>query len=533
MLSMVKRGKNNNIINYNYIDYIIKTYVPELVEDPKHEKVNMHIFRQAMQHSSTKKSPEDKTYERLEFLGDSIFHLVLTEYLYNRYDEENEGFLTRLRIRLERGDSMAELTQILEIDEYLQIHGAQINDSIMEDIFEAFIGAFYLNFGMAYTKIFIIHMIEMHKDLSELINNDDNYKDLLLRYYHQMKWGHPIYEFEIVDQNYISYVKDNKKKVIGIGKDFSKKKSEQKASKNALEKLKVIVNGEVDSKWLEKVKDIMGPKEKEEKEIKKTISIFNPSNELLSKDIIKTLFENYNVVYSDKIKTINLKVFNEAMTHKSYLRRKNLTDEDKKAEKGCVKLQPRSNERLQFLGDAIIHFIIGEYLYNKYPNEEEGFLTRLRCKLENQEFLFELSKRSEICEFVLISQAIEVIHGRENISIISGGFEAFFGALFLEMGLKICKYLFVSILNKEMDIDELCDRITNYKELILQLYNKKHWGVPEYKVIKEEGPDHMKTFNVGLYFNNKCIGKGTGSSKKKAEQIAAQKAYTHLLEFNR
>ena len=117
----------NNVINYPVIDYIIKCYVPEILLDKnKSGKVNMKIFQEAMLHNSTKYMDHHKTYERLEYLGDAIFHMIITEYIYKRYDEEAEGFLTRLRIRIERGDSMAELTQLLELQPYIQLYGISI-----------------------------------------------------------------------------------------------------------------------------------------------------------------------------------------------------------------------------------------------------------------------------------------------------------------------------------------------------------------------------------------------------------------------
>ena len=140
-------SKNNyNVINDRFIDYIIKSYVPELRYDTKfYDRINMDFFRESMLHVSTKQKSNDKTYERLEYLGDAIFHMVVTEYFYKRYDEENEGFLTKLRIRLERGDSMVELAKNIKISCYIQIKCILLNEHIIEDIFEAFIGAFYLN----------------------------------------------------------------------------------------------------------------------------------------------------------------------------------------------------------------------------------------------------------------------------------------------------------------------------------------------------------------------------------------------------
>lgn len=530
----------SNVINYPYIDYIIKMYVPQLqLNENKWKRVKMEIFEEAMSHQSTKFKDHHKTYERLEYLGDAIFHLIVTEYLYKRYDEEAEGFLTRLRIRIERGDSMSELTKILNLTKFIKINDISLNDHILEDVFEAFIGAFYLNFGMGYTKILIISLIEQHKNLSELISYDDNFKDLLLRYFHQMKWGHPIYIESFTNKNisgsktikknskFNSIVKNPFNEIIGKGIANSKKKAEQLASKKALEKLGVIVDNEVVPNWLDKIEKVDKEEKEKEKIGKKSLSVFNPNNKLLKKKDIQNLLAMYNVILEKDVR-ININLFYEAMTHRSYLSRKKLTPEDKIASKNTVKLQKKSNERLQFLGDAIIHFIIGEYLFQKYPQADEGFLTRLRCKLENRDSLFFLAKQTDISSYLLVSQNIEVLHGRNNINIIGGGFEAFVGALYLEIGLNIVRQFILEVIRIELDIIKIAENETNYKDLILQIYNKNHWGNPEYKIIKEEGPDHNKIFTMGIYLNKKLMGMGKASSKKKAEQIASKNMYMRI-----
>jgi len=543
----MSRHGYNNVINYPFIDYIIKCYVPELqLDEKKSSKVNMNIFKEAMLHVSTKTKEFHKTYERLEYLGDAIFHMIITEYFYKRYDEENEGFLTRLRIRIERGDSMAELTKLLKFDPYIQTYGISLNDHILEDVFEAFLGAFYLNFGIKYTKIFVVKLIEKHKNLSELIFHDDNYKDLLLRYFHQMKWGHPIYEEDFAknhnDKKYsgskstkgkkfTSFVKNPFGKKIGKGISTSKKKAEQLASKNALKTLGVIVNGEVDPDWINKIEKEEKDEKEKEKNDKKPMSVYNPKNKLMKRANVKDILLVYNVVIP-KDASISTRLFYEAMTHRSYLFRKKITSEDKIASKSAVKLQKKSNERLQFLGDSIIHFVIGEFLYHKYPQADEGFLTRLRCKLENRESLFYLAKQTDISSYLLVSQNIEILHGRNNINIIGGGFEAFIGALYLELGLAVSRQFILEVLRIELDITQIAENETNYKDLVLQLYNKNHWGHPQYKIIKEEGPDHCKIFTMGIYLKGNLMGQGKASSKKKAEQIASKKMYTHFTNQN-
>lgn len=537
-------NRHNNVINYPYIDYIIKCYVPELqIDEKKSKNVDMNLFREAMMHVSTKRKEFHRSYERLEYLGDAIFHMVITEYFYKRYDEENEGFLTRLRIRIERGDSMAELTKILGLGQYIQLHGLSINDHILEDVFEAFLGAFYLNFGIHYSKIFIVKLIEKHKNLSELIFRDDNYKDLLLRYFHQMKWSHPIYEEErdvqvkkysgskTANKNFVSIVKNPFGRKLGRGISSSKKKAEQLASKNALKTLGVIVDGEIDPDWMNKIEKEEKEEKEKEKGDKKPMSVYNPNNKLMKRSDVKNLLQLYNVILS-KDAEINIRLFYEAMTHRSYLVRKKLTPEDKIASKSAVKLQKKSNERLQFLGDSVIHFVIGEYLYHKYPKADEGFLTRLRCKLENRDSLFYLAIQTDISSYLLVSQNIEVLHGRNNVNIIGGGFEAFIGALYLEIGLSIVRQFIMEVIRVELDITKIAENETNYKDLILQLYNKNHWGHPKYKIMKEEGPDHCKIFTMGIYLGNKLMGQGTAPSKKKAEQIASKEMYMKFHKKN-
>lgn len=533
------RPHTNNVINYPFIDYIIKTYIPELQADPNKPKyVSMDLFQEAMMHETTKVKDTDKTYERLEYLGDAIFHMVITDYFYRRYAEENAGFLTRLRIRIERGDSMAELAADLHLEPFIKTRGIELNEHILEDVFEAFIGAFYLNFGIMYTRLFIIKLIEKHKNLAELIHYDDNYKDLLLRYFHQMKWGHPIYQnrkaYDRVTgaKQCTSIVKDPFGKHIGKGAAETKSKAEQDASRAALERFEVIVEGEIDPNWLEQFEvevDEGAPKKEKVKGDKQPLSVFNSKNTLITRSRIKEILSDYNVtVRADT--PFDLRLFYEALTHRSYIRRKRLTDHDREASVGAVKLQRASNERLQLLGDSIIHFVIGELLFHKYTDADEGFLTRLRVKLENRDSLLHLALTTGISEYILISQFIEVLHGRTNVNVNARGFEAFVGALYIELGLGTARHFVTEIIRLELDITQIAEAETNYKDLILQYYNKHHLGKPVYQVLKEEGPDHRKVFTMGIVLKGKMMGRGTAHSKKKAEQIASKQMYQKLTQ---
>jgi dsRNA-specific ribonuclease len=488
----------------------------------------MDIFEQSMTHWSV--SGSGATYDRLEYLGDAVFHLVLTEYLYERYDIEQEGFSTRLRIRLERGESMVELSRRMGLDKFVRVLDMHFNDNILEDIFEAFIGALYLSLGIKFIRHFIIKLIEKYKTLPEMIINDNNYKDLLLRYYHQKKWGHPVYNRKKIDyKTYVSKVCDADNIVIGTGESSCKKTADQIASKNALICVGVMIDDEIDQDWIKKIERTDDVKEKE-KDTKTSISIYNSENILIRAVDVKDILKTYGVPIPIGSK-IDIKLYREAMTHKSYIKRKKQPGDK---EKDTVPLQVKSYERIRFIGDSLIHFVVGEYLYHKYPTEDEGFLTKMRCKLENRDSLFYLAKITGIDCYLLISQLIDINDGRNNSNIVSSGLEAFIGALHLNYGLLVARTFVVRLIQKEYDMDEIKQTITNYKEIVLQVFNSQNMGTPTYVLLKESGPDHCKKYTIGLYYiddNNtkrKQLSIGSASSKKRAEQNAAQVFITNI-----
>lgn len=513
------------MIDFPTIDYIIKIYVPDLKKNFKY--VKMDLFHEAFIHKSYADKHNINSYDQLEFLGDSVYHFVLTEYLLDRYSEEDDGFITKLRIGLEKGESMAELTKILGINRFIQLYDTKMNNHILEDVFEAFIGAFYLNFGLDVTRILIRSLIERHKDFSKLIECDENYKDILLRYFHQMKWGNPEYDNTRNKTHCISVVRTPDGKLLGKGIDSIKKKAEQKASENCLINLKVIIDGKIDHDWINNIEKPEELEDNDDKKNKNRLPIFNPKNILIKKTDIRNLLTKYDVILPKTTK-FKMDTFIEAMTHKSYTKRKGLTEEEKKEGIGCVPLQKKANEKLRWLGDSIIHFILSEHIYNRYKEKGEGPMTILRTKLENKNAIYTISRRSDVYKYVLINRTIETINERNNVSIIGGGFESFIAAIYKELGIEYAREYFLSIIQKEIDIDSVLEKNTNYKDLITSYFNKLQGNKIEYRIIREEGPDHAKKFIVGIYLNNKLAGKGKASSKKSAEQIAARMLYNNL-----
>lgn len=511
---------------YSDINRIIREVLPRWGLDKQH-KFNFEDFERAFRHQSYHSFDN---YERLEFLGDSIYHFFLSEYLFLRYPKEEGGFLTKLRMQIERGDSMDELSKQLNLNQYI-VANSPITKMMREDVFEAFIAVFYLNFTVRETRDFIFAIVEKYYDFAELLSLDDNYKNTLVRYFAKMKWEHPIYEefswgpYGKTGKNACkTIIRNDKKKIIGIGIHSIKKNAEQLASLNALEKLGIAKNGVIDASWVEK----MNFEEKiKERKNKKPLPVFNKENELITRNIIAEMLSHFDIDYGRKT-CIKLKIFQEALTHRSYLKRKIMTDEEKSHEDGCVKLQKKSNDRLQFLGNAFVRFVFSEILYHNFENEQEGFLSKLRAKMENRQSIYELAMRIGVQNFILISQQIELNNGRENVNLVSRSLEALIGATYLNFGFAKARKLNLNIIG-HWDLKKLNSKENNYLDKVIKLYAKKHWGVPDFRILNTSGPDHAKVFTIGFYFNNELVGKGKARSKKEAKQIACSQAYSKII----
>ncbi len=199
----------------------------------------------------------------------------------------------------------------------------------------------------------------------------------------------------------------------------------------------------------------------------------------------------------------------EALTHKSYK-------------------QPYNNERLEFLGDAVLDLIVGEYLFTKFPNFDEGKLSKLRASLVNEGGFTSLANHIDLGEHIFLSNAEENNGGREKPSLLSNAFEAVIGAIYLEAGLEQVRTISVKLLEEvhpDMSLDSL---FKDYKTTLQEL-TQAHFGVtPEYKLIGSRGPDHKKEFEVAVNVESKEYGRSIGKSKKIAQQEAAEIAIATL-----
>jgi len=200
----------------------------------------------------------------------------------------------------------------------------------------------------------------------------------------------------------------------------------------------------------------------------------------------------------------NKKLLIEALTHKS----------DK---------QPYDNERLEFLGDAVLDLVVGEYLYKKFTKFDEGKLSKIRASLVNETGFDKLARYINLGEFIRLSNAEENNGGRGKSSLLSNAFEALMGAIYLEAGLKTVEKIAIKLIEKNYKDISLNSLFRDYKTTLQELTQARYGVTPQYKVIASRGPDHLKEFEIAVFIQDKEYASATGKSKKIAQQEAAQK----------
>jgi ribonuclease-3 len=208
-------------------------------------------------------------------------------------------------------------------------------------------------------------------------------------------------------------------------------------------------------------------------------------------------------------------LFKTAFTHRSYL---NEHSEYKNP----------SNERLEFLGDAVLQLLSSEFLYNNYPDKPEGDLTNFRSAVVCTSSIGAEAKRLGYGELLLMSNGEEATGGREREYILANTFEAVLGALYLEKGIGTCiEFTHRELFYKVADIVNKHE-YKDAKSAFQELAQNKYSVTPNYKVVDSWGPDHEKSFRVAVFLNDKQWGQGEGKSKQKAEQAAALEALERI-----
>lgn len=182
-----------------------------------------------------------------------------------------------------------------------------------------------------------------------------------------------------------------------------------------------------------------------------------------------------------------------------------------------------SNERLEFLGDSVLSIIVSEHIYNKFPNMPEGELTRMRASLVCEKSLYSFSRELGIGEYLKLGKGEEKNGGRERESILADAFEAVLAAIYLDGGMTAAKkHIMNTVLRDLKHHDD--DSFKDYKTTLQEIIQRNPEECVSYILIDESGPDHNKLFTVEVHLNSNVIGKGSGKSKKQAEQMAARQA---------
>jgi ribonuclease-3 len=185
-----------------------------------------------------------------------------------------------------------------------------------------------------------------------------------------------------------------------------------------------------------------------------------------------------------------------------------------------------SNERLEFLGDAVLELCISDFLYHRYPDMSEGDMTKKRASLVCEPSLASLARKLSLGNFILLGQGEATEGGREKDSILSDAMEAVLGAMFLDGGIEEARALVLRLF--EPLADKPSAQIKDFKSTLQEYLQKTSHETASYTIIKEEGPPHKKTFTAQAKHKNKVLGTGQGNSKKSAEQEAAAMALKKL-----
>ena len=187
-----------------------------------------------------------------------------------------------------------------------------------------------------------------------------------------------------------------------------------------------------------------------------------------------------------------------------------------------------SNERLEFLGDAVLSFLTSEYLYKTYPDFPEGTLTNIRSSLVKTQTLAAVAKTLKLGELLLLSHGEEASGGRDNVSLLADAFEALLGAIYLDTDEETARGFLTRFLFPQASEIVKTKAYVDYKSLFQEIIQQKSRVSPTYVVIKSEGPDHAKTFWVSATVGGITMGEGKGKSKQEAEQAAAASALEKL-----
>ena len=244
-------------------------------------------------------------------------------------------------------------------------------------------------------------------------------------------------------------------------------------------------------------------------------SIVFSDNKHLSKDRLKMLKEftdALNIHFND------LSLLDLAFHHRSFSNE-------------CAEFKHYNNERMEFLGDSVLGMATADFLYKDMVENPEGDLAKIKSVVVSEKTLAPLAKEMGIDKCLVLGRGEEITGGREKSAILADAWEAVIGAYYLDSGFEKAERLVLRYIVPEIRKVQQNKGQKDYKTLLQELYQKRAKAFPEYEIVKEEGPDHDRTFWISVHLKDKTYGPCAGKNKKQAEQNVAQVAYTALLGY--
>lgn len=254
------------------------------------------------------------------------------------------------------------------------------------------------------------------------------------------------------------------------------------------------------------------------------VTPYNELNHVICHDELENILTSYDVETPHN----NIDIYRKAFVHKSYCTRKNenVLNGNINCPDNCLPLQEESNERLEFLGDSILGKVVAAYLFERYPDENEGFLTKMRTKLVNGRMLAHLSELVGLKPYIILSKQIEEGDGRNSVNILEDAFEAFIAAIYIDFGDKgdeMARRWIISVIETNLDFAELIRNNHNYKDIFLKYFQQNFNYIPKFFEMKVETINNQKKYSVCIKDNKgNIISIGHGASKKEAENDASK-----------
>ncbi len=211
---------------------------------------------------------------------------------------------------------------------------------------------------------------------------------------------------------------------------------------------------------------------------------------------------------------VNIKLYHQAFMHNSAVLHKDT--------------ERFSNERLEFLGDAVIDLVVAEFVFKKFPGKGEGYLTEMRSKIVSRDQLSNIARKLGLDKFLTLNDSLRKTKTTNIYGLAGNALEAFTGAIYLDHGFKVAqKFVIHKLIKPHIDMENLHDSHENYKSILIQ-WGQKNRKIIDFRLIEEVQERHGKLFKMGVYIDDELLLEALHQTKKKAEQTVSEKAIAHL-----